>query len=70
MRVGDSGLYVFGRNNHGQLGTGDDVERHSPCLVVQFTGRRVLSVAAGFYHTIVICENGTVADWSRKNTRK
>jgi hypothetical protein len=43
---------VFGRNNHGQLGTGDDIERHAPCAVPQFNNRRVLSVAAGFYHTV------------------
>jgi hypothetical protein len=58
------GLYVFGRNNHGQLGTGDDIERHSPCMVPQFANRRVLSIAAGFYHTIIVAENENVSDWS------
>jgi hypothetical protein len=47
-------LYVFGRNNHGQLGTGDLYERHSPHPVDNFIGRRILSVAAGFYHTLVL----------------
>jgi alpha-tubulin suppressor-like RCC1 family protein len=47
-------LYVFGRNNHGQLGTGDLDERHLPHPVDDFIGRRILSVAAGFYHTIVL----------------
>lgn len=47
-------LYVFGRNNHGQLGTGDLDERHSPHPVDNFVGRRILSVAAGFYHTLVL----------------
>ena len=47
-------LYVFGRNNHGQLGTGDLDEKHSPHPVDNFVGRRILSVAAGFYHTLVL----------------
>jgi len=47
-------LYAFGRNNHGQLGTGDTNERHSPCPIDRFLGKRVIKVAAGFYHTIVL----------------
>lgn len=47
-------LYVFGRNNHGQLATGDQEERHSPHPVDDFVGLRILAVAAGFYHTIVL----------------
>jgi hypothetical protein len=47
-------LYVCGRNNHGQLATGDTDERHIPHPVDDFVGRQVLSVAAGFYHTIVL----------------
>ena len=53
--IANSGaLYVFGRNNHGQLGTGDDAERHTPWLIGTFTGKRVAMVACGFYHTIVL----------------
>ena len=29
-------IYTFKRNNHGQLGTGDDIERHSPCRLASF----------------------------------
>jgi len=47
-------LYVFGRNNHGQLGTGDIDERHFPHPVDDFIGKTILQVAAGFYHTIVL----------------
>lgn len=47
-------LYVFGRNNHGQLATGDQEERHIPHPVDDFVGQRIISVAAGFYHTIVL----------------
>ena len=47
-------LYLFGRNNHGQLGTGDADERHLPHPVDSFLGRRVVKVACGFYHTLVL----------------
>ncbi|CAM9340069.1 unnamed protein product, partial [Choristocarpus tenellus] len=53
--IGSNGmLYVFGRNNHGQLGTGDTKERHFPHPIDTFLGKRVAKVAAGFYHTIVL----------------
>ncbi len=43
--IGSDGmLYVFGRNHHGQLGTGDTNERHSPFPVSTFRGKRVAKV--------------------------
>lgn len=42
----DGMLYVFGRNHHGQLGTGDTNERHSPFPVDTFLGKRVAKVSA------------------------
>ena len=36
-------LYVFGRNNHGQLATGDLEERHSPHPVDDFVGQRLFN---------------------------
>ncbi|KAJ0408548.1 hypothetical protein ATCC90586_009266 [Pythium insidiosum] len=55
VAVSDNGvLYVFGRNNHGQLGTGDTNERLYPYPIDDFVGKRVAMVAAGFYHTLVL----------------
>ncbi|CAM9751893.1 unnamed protein product [Scytosiphon promiscuus] len=57
--IGSDGmLFVFGRNHHGQLGTGDTNERHSPFPVSTFLGKRVAKVAAGFYHTIILTGGG------------
>lgn len=47
-------LYVFGRNNHGQLATGDLEERHIPHPIDDFIGQKIVSVSAGFYHTLVL----------------
>lgn len=53
--VSESGMmYVFGRNNHGQLGIGDTNERLYPYPIDNFLGKRVALVAAGFYHTVVL----------------
>ncbi|KAE9052126.1 hypothetical protein PR001_g805 [Phytophthora rubi] len=55
IAVSDNGvMYVFGRNNHGQLGTGDTNERVYPFPIDDFVGKRVALVAAGFYHTVVL----------------
>ncbi|KAG7384717.1 putative ATP-dependent RNA helicase ddx49 [Phytophthora pseudosyringae] len=55
LAVSDNGvMYVFGRNNHGQLGTGDTSERVYPFPIDDFVGKRVALVAAGFYHTVVL----------------
>jgi hypothetical protein len=57
----NSMLYVFGRNNHGQLGSGDLEERHSPHPVDEFLGKRILCIAAGFYHTVVLVSHESVS---------
>ncbi len=51
-------LYVFGRNNHGQLATGDLEERHNPHPIDDFIGQKVIAVSAGFYHTLVLTTEG------------
>ena len=52
--TGNGMLYFFGRNNHGQLATGDTEDRHVPHPVDDFVGCRGVNVAAGFYHTVVV----------------
>ena len=55
IAVGKGGrLFVFGRNNHGQLGTGDTNERHVPFEVRSLVGKNILCVAAGFYHSVIL----------------
>lgn len=55
IAASDNGLlFVFGRNNHGQLGTGDTEERHSPFVLDTFVGKRISGIAGGFYHTVIL----------------
>lgn len=59
--VGTNGMmYVFGRNNHGQLGTGDLADRKSPSSIDFFLNKNIIMVASGYYHTLVLiktCRN-------------
>ncbi|CAM9202377.1 unnamed protein product [Discosporangium mesarthrocarpum] len=69
--IGSNGmLYVFGRNNHGQLGTGDTNERHTPYPIDTFLGKRVTKVvAAGFYHTIVLTGGADEDSTKQRNSK-
>ena len=46
--------YVWGRNNHGQLGIGTTDDCNSPCRVDTLIHKTALQVTAGFYHTLVL----------------
>jgi alpha-tubulin suppressor-like RCC1 family protein len=55
----DVQLYSWGRGDEGQLGNGDDMQCHyTPGRVQAFMDLRVLSVAAGMDHSIVLCDSG------------
>lgn len=46
-------LYACGRNDFGQLGTKDGVDKHVPHPVSYFFRHPVLAVACGQHHTVV-----------------
>jgi len=52
----DGSVWSTGRNDQGQLGTGDLTDRNFP----RFSCRGVQAVAAGFYHSVYLLSNGTV----------
>jgi len=58
----DSGdLFTFGRNDFGQLGHGDTVDRKEPTKVEALALLdAVVSIACGQYHTAVALSNGSV----------
>jgi hypothetical protein len=62
----DGTVAAWGYNNYGQLGTGDTVTRRNPVIVEPLgalAGKRVIAVAAGAYHSLALCSDGTVAGW-------
>ena len=55
------GLWAWGNNNYGQLGTGDTASRSSPVQVGTLTNWR--SVSCGSTHTVAIKTDGTLWAW-------
>ena len=49
----DFRVYSWGWGVHGQLGQGDVEDRNRPTLVAGLQGLEVVSIAAGYAHTVV-----------------
>ena len=47
-------MYTFGRGNHGQLGHGNVEDQKLPKMVATLYDKKVIDIAGGFYHTIVL----------------
>ena len=62
----DGTITAWGYNNYGQLGTGDTMNRKTPAAVVSagaLAGKDVVGIAAGAYHSVALCSDGTMAAW-------
>ena len=59
------GVYTFGHGDYGRLGHGDEENQLAPRRVpaAGFNGERVVMVAAGGGHTVVLSEAGHVFTW-------
>lgn len=55
----DRSLYSFGKNEFGQLGLSDTVDRSIP----EFVMADVYKIEAGYNHAEALCENGSVFTW-------
>ena len=49
-------LFAFGRNYHGQLGLGDNVNRNVPTLMM--TDKTIRKIVCSGYHTFIFKESG------------
>jgi hypothetical protein len=58
----EAGLYCWGDNTSGQLGTGD-IEEHARPVAARVAGRDIVEIAAASGRTCVRREDGTVACW-------
>ena len=65
----DGTVIAWGSNSHGQLGDGASTSRSAPVAVDNavgtsaLAGKTVVAVAAGTYHSLALCSDGTVAAW-------
>jgi len=66
-----TGLAAWGFNEDGQLGDGTTVQRYVPVDVADhgvLRGKTIIQVARGYYHSLALCTDGTVAGWGRNFT--
>lgn len=54
-------VYSWGRGEDGQLGLGDTSDQHRPVLVDALQERRIVQIACGSGHTVVL--TGTLTSW-------
>jgi alpha-tubulin suppressor-like RCC1 family protein len=62
----DGTLAAWGSNTFGQLGNDGSTDSSVPIAVDTtgvLSGKRVIAVAAGLYHSVVLCSDGTLAAW-------
>ena len=56
----DDSLYIMGKNDHGQLGTGDLISQKIPTKLKLDISSKVVKIATGRSHTLLLLANGTV----------
>jgi alpha-tubulin suppressor-like RCC1 family protein len=62
----DGTLVAWGSNTYGQLGNDSSFDSNVPIAVNTdgaLSGKRVIAVAAGLYHSVVLCSDGTLVAW-------
>src|SRR5208337_1743565 len=67
----DGTVAAWGYDNNGQLGDNTTTEHHAPVAVNTASGvsalygKTVVAIAAGWYHSLALCSDGTVAAWGQ-----
>jgi len=62
----DGTLVAWGYNFYGQLGNGATSNSNAPVAVSRtgvLSGKTIISIAAGSYHSFALCSDGTLAAW-------
>ncbi|MDB6173040.1 MAG: rcc [Chthoniobacteraceae bacterium] len=66
----DGTLATWGSNSDGQLGDGNSFNRSTPVEVINagaLRGKTVVAMAAGGFHSLALCSDGTLAAWGRNS---
>jgi alpha-tubulin suppressor-like RCC1 family protein len=68
----DGTVAAWGSNQYGQLGDGSTVSMSSVPVAISTTGvlagKSVVAIAAGSYHNLALCSDGTVVSWGRSDS--
>ncbi|GMR31061.1 hypothetical protein PMAYCL1PPCAC_01256, partial [Pristionchus mayeri] len=65
MVLTESGeVYAWGSNEHGQIGSGNEVSHHSPFLVETLAKHAVITqIACGYAHSLAVSDTGELFVW-------
>jgi hypothetical protein len=63
-------VWTFGYGGNGRLGLNDEQSRLVPTLLAAelFEGSKIVTVAAGCYHTMAVGENGALWTWNARSS--
>lgn len=68
----DGEVYSWGNNTYGQLGDGSNVSVNLPVNISQTSDtlkdKKIVQIAAGFYHSLAIDSKGNLYTWGRNNS--
>ncbi len=59
----DGGVYAWGTNHYGQLGLGPVGEQNTPQQILALTGKQIIAISAGYYHSLALAADGSVYAW-------
>lgn len=63
----DSTVWTAGRNNYGQLGLGNTVNRNVFTEITFFRGKNIIAIAASGHHSMALAGNGYLYVWGYNN---
>jgi alpha-tubulin suppressor-like RCC1 family protein len=70
MVMAEEGLFVWGQNNEGQLGLGDNQNRTSPVKNNSLSQIDVRGISCCFHHTLATTNNGELLVWGDMTAKK
>lgn len=63
VRSADGKVFAWGANANGQLGDGTTTPRYNPVEVTGLTGKTIVQLSSGSFHSLVRTANGEVYAW-------
>jgi alpha-tubulin suppressor-like RCC1 family protein len=62
-----SNLYGFGYNEDGRVGCANNTNQLIPIKIIRFSSEKIVSIACGCYHSLVLTDVGNVYSWGHNS---